>query len=279
MRGTGIIVAGFIAALVGAAQAQSIAEDPQPLTASEILRGKPFAAIEYVRRVRILPDGTEQFLRNETYPKLLARDTAGRVRMDVVPVPDAHCDTPKEANPLPCSVASVVLFDPAAGTITHWPEGERAGHVAARIPVPSEQVEEAERSTYELPVDSRMPHDDTGATVESLGEKTIEGVRATGIRVTRSASAVDAAGNTVRRKDIHEVWTSAEMHLVLRVIDGDPQGEETVRELKHLSLSPDPALFEPPEGYAVETRDQPGDSRFAAEDMEFLESWFLTAKQ
>lgn len=273
-----MMLAGLFSMTVLAAQAQASPDRSQPAGAADVVRDRPFAAIEYVRRVRILPDGSEQFLRNESYPKLLARDTAGRIRMDIVPVPEAHCDTPKEANPLPCSVASVVLFDPAAQTILHWPEGERAGHVAVRIPVTREQAEDAERSTAAIPDDPRVPHeDDRTAAIESLGEKMIEGVRATGVRINRYVWAVSADGNAVRRKDIHEVWTAPEMHLVLRVIDGDPQGEETVRELKHLSLNPDPSLFQPPDGYAMQIRDQRRDSKFAEEDIGFLQRWFLTA--
>jgi hypothetical protein len=45
---------------------------------------------------------------------------------------------------------------------------------------------------------------------------------------------------------IHEVWTSAQMHLVLKVVDGDPHGDEVVSGLDHISLTPKSELFTPP---------------------------------
>jgi hypothetical protein len=45
---------------------------------------------------------------------------------------------------------------------------------------------------------------------------------------------------------IHEVWTSAKMHLVLMTVDGDPAGEEKISGLRKISLTPDASLFRPP---------------------------------
>ena len=60
------------------------------------------------------------------------------------------------------------------------------------------------------------------------------------------------------------------------VIDGDPNGEETVRGLKKISLAPDAALFRPPDGYKMEHRrsDHWEAHNFIAEDFEYLKSWF-----
>lgn len=61
------------------------------------------------------------------------------------------------------------------------------------------------------------------------------------------------------------------MNLIVRVIDGDPNGVETVWGLEKITLQPDSDLFQPPEGYAMQhlTTDQ-----WAIHDFEDLGSWF-----
>jgi hypothetical protein len=63
---------------------------------------------------------------------------------------------------------------------------------------------------------------------------------------------VGRSGNSAPITKTYEVWTSAEMGLVVRQVWNDPRyGQRTV-ELKDLSrVDPDAALFRPPPGYAV----------------------------
>lgn len=46
--------------------------------------GYPFSAVKYARRVRVLPDGRQEFLRNERYPIAMARDQDGRLMMQML---------------------------------------------------------------------------------------------------------------------------------------------------------------------------------------------------
>jgi hypothetical protein len=87
---------------------------------------QPFSAIKYLRRVEILPDG-KQVIRDERPIIRLERDAEGRVRVegDINPIPE--CDQLGSLALLNCPVKRVIVFDPVAQTITHWPEGERAG--------------------------------------------------------------------------------------------------------------------------------------------------------
>jgi len=79
-------------------------------------------------------------------------------------------------------------------------------------------------------------------------------------------------GQIMQRTRIHEVWASAEMQIIVRVIDGDPNGEETVWGLEKISLAPDGALFRPPEGYDMTHREY--SDLWAAGDFEKLKTWF-----
>ena len=69
---------------------------------------------------------------------------------------------------------------------------------------------------------------------------------------------------------IHEVWTSVPMQLIIRVIDGDPNGEERVWGLEKVSLAPDLELFRPPGGYEMEHRSADENDG----DYEYLKTWF-----
>jgi hypothetical protein len=74
------------------------------------------------------------------------------------------------------------------------------------------------------------------------------------------------------------------MNLVAKVIDtkvtsGDPNVEETIRGLDHISLSPDPSLFRPPDDYEhqewrVTNPGKSGDQH-AEHDMPQYAAWFV----
>lgn len=82
----------------------------------------------------------------------------------------------------------------------------------------------------------------------------------------------------MQRTRIHEVWASVDMHLIVRVIDGDPLGEEKVRGLEKISLAPDASLFRPPEDYEMVLRTSaqwiPMLDQFISGDFNALHEWF-----
>ena len=88
-------------------------------------------------------------------------------------------------------------------------------------------------------------------STEDLGTKTIQGLETTGKRTTTIVPA-GRSGNSAPITKTYEVWTSADIGLVVKQVWNDPRfGERTV-ELKDLSrVAPDPALFRPPAGYTV----------------------------
>jgi len=270
---TQILCAALLSSLIAFIPRQASTQDSAPPTTATvgIVRGQPFSATRYVRKVKILPDGEQQFLRNDRYPVQIARDSEGRIHVQSVdPKPD--CDRPELLKPPACSISSVLIFDPAARTITHWPEGELAAHISVVLKLSDQQVQDAENSTTTLPDYNPISNwDGASFTTKVLGEKIIEGIRATGVRTTKEIPA-GHLGNKQPILTIHEVWTSADMKLIVKVIDGDPSGEETISGLQHVSLSPDSDLFQSPEDYEIQHSDRVG--KFVDSDLLDLAEWF-----
>lgn len=105
----------------------------------------------------------------------------------------------------------------------------------------------------------------------------MDGIQARGTRWTLRYK-VNQDDQVLQRTRIHEVWTSAEMRLVVRVIDGDPDGEETIWGLEKISRTPDSSLFHPPDGYEIVHRTSaqwlPMLDHFISGDFEALHQWF-----
>ena len=248
------------------------------VAASRLVVGRPFSAIKFAHRIKVLPDGKRRFLRNEQYPTQIARDADGRLMMQEIRRADlgTECDHLDELVPPPCPDWSVVVIDPVAHTVTHWLEGEIAYHGAVDFPLSPMRLEEAADSTSSLPaLGPDFSEEDGKVSRTDLGDRSIEGILAHGVRWTLRYQA-NQNGEIAQRTRIHEVWTSTEMQLIVRVIDGDPNGEETVRGLKKISLAPNAALFRPPDGYRMEhwRSDHWEAHNFIAEDFEYLKSWF-----
>ena len=89
--------------------------------------------------------------------------------------------------------------------------------------------------------------------VVDLGNTTIEGVEAHGTRTTYTIPAGEI-GNDAPLLRTYESWWGTTFGLLLREVNDDPESGKRTREVVSLSLGdPDPALFQPPEGYEVKT--------------------------
>jgi hypothetical protein len=232
-----------------------------------------FTAIKFARQVQVLPDGKLRFIKNERYPTRIARDADGKLMMQVVHSDSLlpECDHLELRTPPICPVWGIFVIDPEAHKITHWLEGERAAHITLEMLLSEANLEKATRLTSELPDPAPEFHSDEGRiSSEDLGEKVIAGVPAHGSRTTLFYT-VNESGQQVGRKKIHEVWIAPEMKLIVRVIDGDPNGIETIRGLENISFRPDASLFLPPAEYKMQH--QKSDTA-AAHDFEWLETWF-----
>ena len=87
--------------------------------------------------------------------------------------------------------------------------------------------------------------------MEDLGARTINGIDAKGRRTTETFPA-GSFGNDQPLTVSHEVWMSPELGLPVLQIDDDPRTGVRTTELTEIERGePDPALFQPPEGYTI----------------------------
>jgi hypothetical protein len=247
---------------------------------SPLIVGHPFSAIKYARSVKILPDGKQKFLHNERYPTRIARDADGRLMMQVIHSDNLLPECNQLDLPVPpvCPLWRIFVIDPVAHIVTHWLDGERAAHISVDFPLTEARLKQTLDLTLALPeLGPDFTDEDGKVSTMDLGDRSIEGITAHGVRWTLRYDT-NQDGRIIRRKRIHEVWTSAEMQLIIRVIDGDPNGEESVWGLEKVSFEPDPALFRSPDGYEMQHRSlgQWGktDKYWVDNDFEDLKSWF-----
>jgi len=78
-------------------------------------------------------------------------------------------------------------------------------------------------------------------------------VEATGRRTTVTTPA-GAIGNDAPLVRTTEVWNARSIGLTVRTVSDDPQTGKRTKDLVELNQSePDPAMFQPPEGYEIRT--------------------------
>jgi hypothetical protein len=88
---------------------------------------------------------------------------------------------------------------------------------------------------------------------ESLGKQEMEGVEVDGTRTTTEIP-VGQIGNDRPLQIVHERWESADLHVTILEKHSDPMMGNTVERLTAVRRGePDPALFEVPAGYQVES--------------------------
>jgi len=92
---------------------------------------------------------------------------------------------------------------------------------------------------------------DPNVVTESLAMQTINGVQATGTRVTRTIP-VGQIGNAQPITIVHETWMSPDLKVPVMVKSSDPRFGTTTTQLINITRSePDPALFQTPSDYTV----------------------------
>lgn len=212
------------------------------------MTGQPYSASRVLEHSQILADGTH--IKQKHNPAREFRDSEGRVRTERklfngprVPVEARH-----EAPLL------VQIFDPIAGySFTLDPQKL----IAHRVPLPEEndlrppRLASGSRATATLSKGSVRGPLRNRITKESLGTEMIEGVLATGTRITNTTPKGEV-GNDRPLVRTCEHWRSEEMALMLLTKCSDPRTGETTMRLDHMDRTePDPVLFQVPPEYSV----------------------------
>jgi len=265
-RITAILLAALILAPLASAQKTAVlapqsaaASTPDPAIHAVIsavmpraanwgaVKSLPFSATETTTREQTLSDGT---VIKSTVEVQLARDSSGQMRAESSLKPDASGASQGRV---------VTLWNPADGKGTTWITGNPSATFASITHLPESQLNSFLSSLAAAPQSAlRAPLQPTLATqssanlqTESLSERSVAGVLATGTRITQ----LIPAGSVDNDRDftvVSETWTSAELKTTVRQMSSDPRTGTVTTELSNIDRAePDPALFKPPANVRV----------------------------
>jgi hypothetical protein len=204
--------------------------------------GEPYSAVQIHGRVQTLADGSTVSHHGHHF---VARDAEGRVHVEV--------RMAEGQNGEPDTVM-VFVMDPLAHTITTWLSGApnhppNNTKVATVFKIPAAEKRPAAPQTRPAPSESSRPK--PIITTEDLGTEQIQGLEVSGKRTTTIVPA-GRSGNSAPITKTHEIWTSADLQLVVKQEWNDPRSGKRTVELEKISrTAPDPALFRVPPGYVV----------------------------
>jgi hypothetical protein len=195
----------------------------------------PFSAVQVTTHQQTLANGNT--IQRQEQTKLF-RDSQGRVREEttwsgrdgqgsrtVVTISDPVAQVVRRLNPQSKTAFEMTMGQPHAS-------GAR-GHAAG----------------------NRRTHQDSANVVkEDLGTQTINGVPATGTRVTRTIAA-GAVGNEQPIQLVREMWVSNDLKVPVTIKVTDPRFGTTTTQLTGITRAePDAALFQTPADYSVGQR-------------------------
>ena len=100
---------------------------------------------------------------------------------------------------------------------------------------------------------------DAGVTREDLGTKSVNGLQAEGVRVTRTIAA-GAMGNEKPITVVTERWYSPDLQMAIMTTHSDPMmGTITSKLVNVTQGAPDASLFQVPSDYSLKA-DKPGEA-------------------
>ncbi|SEC45845.1 hypothetical protein [Terriglobus roseus] len=214
----------------------------------------PYSATFTSTSTEKLQDGT---VLTHTTTRVATRDALGRTREEVT-LP-ARPDGDGKPHTM------VVIMDPIAHTITRL-QAEKKIAIVHQIPEPRPHDGPGRRGPGGPPQDASAPpppdggqgprgrHEDRNVVTADLGSKTIDGVVATGKRVTRT---IPVSGTDKPVVATHEDWFSPDLKIELSRSDVDPfRGTHTTVVSGLSKAAPDATLFQIPQGYTVEQAPQ-----------------------
>jgi hypothetical protein len=195
-----------------------------PMGPPKVVTGAPYSATQKIQFQQTLADGNQI---QHTEDNRVYRDSQGRVRTEVGR-PDGH--------------TTITIFDPVAGYIAHLNPDKQ---VAMKMTLPAN------------PPTPPTPPTPPNATKQDLGTQTINGLAATGTRLTETIPA-GAFGNQQPITVTREVWVSTALSVPVLVKSTDPRHGTSTMELTDINRAePDPSLFQIPSAYTVTKRTPP----------------------
>ena len=222
--------------------------DTPSLLRQRVVTGQPYSANRVLEHAQILADGTH--IKQKRNASREYRDSEGRIRTErkLFNGPPVPVEARREAPLL------VQIFDPIAGYSFTLDTQKLIAH---RVPLPEENdlrpprlasgsmaISTPSQGSVRGPLRNRIAK-------ESLGTEMIEGVLATGTRITNTTPKGEV-GNDRPFTRTCEHWRSEEMELTLLTKCSDPRTGETRMSLDHMDRTePDPVLFQIPPEYTI----------------------------
>jgi hypothetical protein len=205
---------------------------------------EPYTATRKTTRVQTLANGitiTQESTGRE------ARDSSGRTYHET------QSEGPFGFEGQPAAISYFHVFDPANRVSINWSSNSKEAtvyHMPDPVPARQAPPPAANSAATVQPVRIPRPARPRGE-MEDLGARTINGIDAKGRRTTETFPA-GSFGNDQPLTVSHEVWMSPELGLPVLQIDDDPRTGVRTTELTEIERGePDPALFQPPEGYTI----------------------------
>ena len=199
--------------------------------------GAPYSGVEIRTSQQTLATGAF-ILRTEQ--SNVYRDSQGRVRRETTRKgPDGQTET------------RVTISDPVAGLVHELDARNKTAFTRpARFPGQTPTDSTGQVRTMGA---GRRPAAQTDANVkrETLAAQSMNGIMASGSRVTRTIPA-GTIGNSQAIVTVRETWMADDLKVPLMTKTSDPRTGTTTTELTNINRSqPDPSLFQVPADYTV----------------------------
>jgi hypothetical protein len=212
--------------------------------------GAPYSATEVSSSQQVLANGNVIQRQNQTN---FYRDGQGRTRTEMT-----------MKHPDGTTTSHVMIHDPVAGVMHDIdPQSKVSRESNFHAPPAGVRPQGGPRGggpggpgANRSMVQRRTP--DPNVVTENLGTQTINGVSATGTRMTRTIPA-GAEGNSLPIQIAHESWVSDDLKVPVMVKHSDPRSGTSTTQLTNIvRAEPDSTLFTVPSGYTVQKGQGPG---------------------
>jgi hypothetical protein len=226
---------------------------------AEPVKGVPFCATILTEHTQAFADGNRI---HTTDSSMLCRDTEGRTRRET----SLTLLRPAAENP---PMKLITIIDPVAGFRYVLDTNAK---IARKMPLPSTSeagpgtanagakegnvffyrtggAAGAEVSSGQVIINRGQTSDAPAATTDNLGDQTIDGIHATGTRVTTIIPS-GKMGNEQPITITSERWYSQELKATVMTKHSDPWAGELKTQFTNLNTAePDPSLFSVPSDY------------------------------
>jgi len=203
--------------------------------------GAPFSAQRVTEETQTLANGN---VINRKAQVNIYRDSSGRVREERT-VPAGHPGQGQAGTTAAAATRTVVsIHDPVAGVDRELnPENKTARE---RV------LPNRNNAAFQGARGGRGPNsNEPNVTTESLPMQTINGVQATGTRITRTIAA-GQIGNAQPIQIVTERWESPDLKVPVMEKRIDPMHGTTTTQYTNITRAePDPSLFQVPSDYTV----------------------------